>query len=399
MAGHWLAGKRRLAHWWYDLLWPPIRWALAVVFRWLPFPSSVLGPPKNIIWDVAAYLQDSRAPAFRDGHWQIPVRADEVVSFAGDPPAHPAFSNRMLHRFAALAVLHLSPGRLALSEGVVVSPDDRVFNDFTHNWGNSLWRHPVFRRAKMPPMQRHRGIYATIVTPGAPRNYWHWLMDALPRIAVLEEAGLKQFTLITSSRMLPWQAESLRMLGYPPERWVEFGDDYWELESLLVPSFVHETGFSRPWAVRWLRERLLPAGTGGPGRRRIYLSRSNATRRRLINEEEISAFLAGEGFEVVSAENLTVREQIGIFSQAERIVAPHGAGLTNLLFTPEKIRVLELFSPRYVNPCFFSLSMVLRHQYSCLLGNTAATGPATDWVTMAEDFAVPLKDIQAALRG
>jgi hypothetical protein len=29
---------------------------------------------------------------------------------------------------------------------------------------------------------------------------------------------------------------------------------------------------------------------------------------------------------------------------------------------------------------------------------TAATGSTSDWVTMAEDFMVPLEDVQAALK-
>jgi hypothetical protein len=389
--------KRKLAHWWYDVLRPQIGWMLAACLRWLPVPSSVFGLPKSVIWDVDEYIcTQARASTRREwtgGFWKIPVRESEVVAFEGRLPHHPAFAPRMIHKFAEVSVTHLPLGRLALAEGVVISPDDRVFDEFTHNWGESIWRHPVFQRAKMPTLRHTPGAFATIVTPGAPRNYCHWLWDALPRIAALELAEVHTIRLITSNKLRTWQVDSLRALGYPPDRYVEFGDDYWEMESLFVPSFTHETGYCRPWVVEWMRNRLLPASAVTNGQRRIYLSRRMAARRRLLNEEEVFEALRKEGFEEVVAENLSFQEQVGVFANAEVVVAPHGAGLANLLFAPATTRVIELFSPRYINPCFFSMSLVLRHDYSCLIGGTNAAGPTADWVTMAEDFIVPPEDV------
>ena len=37
------------------------------------------------------------------------------------------------------------------------------------------------------------------------------------------------------------------------------------------------------------------------------------------------------------------------------MVAPHGAGLVNLTFAPEGVRVLELFAPTYVDPGYWSI--------------------------------------------
>jgi hypothetical protein len=401
MVSRSLQAKRWLARVWFDLLRPRFGWALAILFRYLPVPSSVLGPPKDVIWDAKDFVIRAEQTARREGrggsHWVLPVRASEVIDFEGALPEHPAFSPRMIHKFAEISVTHLSRGRLALAEGVVISPDDRVFDEFTHNWGESIWRHPVFRRAKMPALRRQPGIFATIVTPGAPRNYCHWLWDALPRIAALEQSGVKDFRLITSHRMRPWQADSLLALGYSAERYVEFGDEYWEMDSLLVPSFVQETGYCRPWAVQWLRNRLLPAEQKKTPGRRIYLDRRWAPRRRLLNEEEVMAALQKEGFEEVAAERLTFSEQVALFASAEIIVAPHGAGLANLLFAPDGTQVIELFSPRYVNPCFFSMTLVRHQKYSCIIGKTDATGLTTDWVTMAEDFMVRPEDVLKAL--
>jgi capsular polysaccharide biosynthesis protein len=214
---------------------------------------------------------------------------------------------------------------------------------------------------------------------------------------LLEQARCLPWKLIVSNRVQPWQADSLALLGYGPDDFVEFGDEYWECETLLVPSFPHDTGFVHPRAAEWLRGRMVPSGRGKPSRR-LYLSRRKAPRRRLQNEMEILAGLRELGFEAVFAEELPFQEQISLFAQAEVIVAPHGAGLANLFFAPKGTRIVELFSPRYINPCFYSLSLVLNQPYACVVGRTDATGSTRDLVTMAEDFTVPPDEVFAAVR-
>jgi capsular polysaccharide biosynthesis protein len=48
------------------------------------------------------------------------------------------------------------------------------------------------------------------------------------------------------------------------------------------------------------------------------------------------------GFETVRCEELSFYEQISIFSKAEIIAGPHGAGLANMIVAPKDARVLEL---------------------------------------------------------
>ncbi|MEM1065164.1 MAG: glycosyltransferase family 61 protein, partial [Pseudomonadota bacterium] len=71
-----------------------------------------------------------------------------------------------------------------------------------------------------------------------------------------------------------------------------------------------------------------PSGAALP--RRAYLSRKSA--RSLENEDEICALLGERGFERIFAETLSVADQIGLFQEAEAIVAIHGAALGPLLW-------------------------------------------------------------------
>src|SRR5205823_4872222 len=77
--------------------------------------------------------------------------------------------------------------------------------------------------------------------------------------------------------------------------------------------------------------------------KRVYISRANARRRRVTNDEEIRDILVSRNFNIVLAEKFGVSQFAAIVQHAEMVVAPHGAGVTNVVFARPGIRVLELF--------------------------------------------------------
>ncbi len=90
--------------------------------------------------------------------------------------------------------------------------------------------------------------------------------------------------------------------------------------------------------------------------RKLYISRSDAHHRRVINETEIINILIPNGFEIVTLEGKSFSEQVALFASANVIVAPHGAGLTNLLYCNQSTKLYEFFSTDYVNKCFTEMS-------------------------------------------
>lgn len=96
--------------------------------------------------------------------------------------------------------------------------------------------------------------------------------------------------------------------------------------------------------------------------KKIYVSRafSNDGIRKLKNERELENKLSTMGFQIIHSEKLSLDEQIQIFSSAEIIVTPHGAGLTNILFCHAGFELVELFSENFITSDFF-----LRSFHSC----------------------------------
>jgi capsular polysaccharide biosynthesis protein len=101
-------------------------------------------------------------------------------------------------------------------------------------------------------------------------------------------------------------------------------------------------------------------------KRRLYISRNKAPMRRIVNEEEVFKLLESYNFERVYCEDLSFEEQIELFGEAEVILSPHGADLTNMVFAPPGTQVIELFSPRSTCICYWSLANTLGFPYSYL---------------------------------
>jgi len=81
--------------------------------------------------------------------------------------------------------------------------------------------------------------------------------------------------------------------------------------------------------------------------KRIYISRSKALLRKVLNEDELILPLKNLGFSIYNLENMTFEDQIKLFASAEFITGPHGAGLTWTLFASQEATLLEINLIRY----------------------------------------------------
>jgi capsular polysaccharide biosynthesis protein len=185
----------------------------------------------------------------------------------------------------------------------------------------------------------------------------------------LQAAGCADFDFVLlHGRPGRFQDEILDLLKVPPAKRLHCSKNYvHQFERLIVPAMPFPCEEVPPdWVCTWLRSLFPPAKTGP---KKIYLSRRGAPRRRLVNEAELEARLAGLGFACVQPERLSVAQQVEYFSDARYVVAPHGAALTNLVFAPSGARLLELFHPQHKNRTFYAnLAAACGHRYASFDG-------------------------------
>ena len=200
---------------------------------------------------------------------------------------------------------------------------------------------------------------AVVGVDGACSNYYHWLTNALARSRLCTEAIgsdtpilLPDFNVIADTpgrvKASVLQASTSAILGARACR-------------LLCPGVYRvrrlHVLWTRPTAPTDIAglERFYDlfdevAQATAPPRakvsRRIYLSRRGAHDERLPagRRELLDALLDENGFEALDLANMAFDAQVRAAADAELIVAPHGAGMTNLLFSPREARVIELTS-------------------------------------------------------
>ncbi|WP_143273260.1 glycosyltransferase family 61 protein [Azospirillum palustre] len=206
-----------------------------------------------------------------------------------------------------------------------------------------------------------RPLYRTVTIdqpvlflPSTP-NYWHFLVEVLPRVMVREHVAETRPLPVLLFDVRPYHREMLQLAGLPAEQVIDardlVGPDgarlLYRLKRAAVPSAI-----PYPVAYRWLRDRLLPQRSGdGPPTRRLYLSRrGSAPKHRIANDAEIAALLEDRGFETVQPERLGVLETIGLMAEAEVVVAPVGAATANQVFLPPGGHWVHLCNPDFFHP-------------------------------------------------
>jgi hypothetical protein len=140
-------------------------------------------------------------------------------------------------------------------------------------------------------------------------NYFHWMYDVVARSMLAEAIGPGAAPLFGIFRA-PFHPSTMDLLGPSgtPRRGLGTGVSLEVEELLYVPG---PTGFEPHPCILPVFDRLLAnAGAGKPPTRRLYVSRANDERRKLLNEREVLALLAMHGFETVQLDGLDVRAQV-----------------------------------------------------------------------------------------
>jgi capsular polysaccharide biosynthesis protein len=290
---------------------------------------------------------------------------------------HPLFhsQNRYLEgNYPNTFVVSLPHGRVTGGRGSVIADDGKMLFDVSVDWSagaQDARQHPFLRQRRLPKAERLAGTSTVLATSESAR-FFHWMTDALPRLEILRKAGPVAWEAIDHflvSEGIPAIRESLLLLGICEEAIVVTRrESHFLCDYLIVPSFPSAPGNVPPWAIDFLRSEFLPTHRAGSAKR-LYISRAKASGRKILNEEEIVALLSRRGFLCVTLEEMSLVDQIALFFEAEAIVAPHGAGLTNLVWCAPKTRVVEIFSPLYVNLCYWAIASLTQADYYYLLGS------------------------------
>lgn len=221
-------------------------------------------------------------------------------------------------------------------------------------------------RAKLPPPARRIPGAAVMLGLQWDYNYYHWLVEVLPRLALVADHRLP---LLLFGRPSAFQSRTLERLGIATGRQIWLTEPV-QVERLLFPSRLFHPAFPEAEAATWLRRRFVGPMTRLRTRlsrpRRLFVSRANAPSRQLGNEAELLEALRPHGFEAVDPGSLDFDSQVALFAGAEAIAGPHGAGFTNMVFARRGAAVLEILAPTHPIPCYWALAAACGHRHACI---------------------------------
>jgi capsular polysaccharide biosynthesis protein len=296
----------------------------------------------------------------------VTVRRPETIvrpPFVGFPeglaPLEPATDTEI----PRLAVAELPHGRvLGRSRALITGQNDLVW-ELSHYFGASHPRqHPVFGHPFPGEPHDVPGRLGVLASRGD-SNHYHFLIDVLPRLGVLEQAPdveMPERWYVPATT--PVQRQLLDLMGIAPEQRIDSVEvPHVRAECLVVPglpSVLKEN--NPPWVVEFLRSHLMKniKSTAPPkDRHPVYVARTaGVNNRAVLNQPAVIRRLEQRGFEVVDPSRLTAARQIETFASATVIVGAHGAALANLVFARPGAAVVELFPAGGVLPDYWRLA-------------------------------------------
>ncbi|WP_161827250.1 glycosyltransferase family 61 protein [Brevibacillus choshinensis] len=287
-------------------------------------------------------------------------------------------------------IVAMPMGRVWGENGAVISPDNKLIWDASHEIMTKPHEHSLFSQQKLPPVTFIPENLA-VLTHMEGYSYYFWMFDVLARIELLRRNDIQIDRYVFTSMTRAFQEETLLRLGVTCEKQI-ICDNHTHIQGLelIVTPLVADTGMTPKWVCEFLREEFLEKPGIKPSRdfKRIYVSRGDAKRRQVKNEQDVMDYLKRYGFDCVLLDGLSVAEQAQIFFSAEVVIAPHGAALTNLVFSKPGTKVIELFSPLWLRHTYCIISQHFDLDYSRLIG----IGHGSSVILSS-----PLSDIQIAL--
>jgi capsular polysaccharide biosynthesis protein len=358
----------------------------ARVFPFISIDRDRLYPPTLICDSTPEWISKS------GHHFQAKISNVDATCTVPNPlpkTVHESVRHQFLmdqnYAYPETFVASISRGQ-ATNRGFIITPDRQFLHDVSTYFYDDTRKTVAAALSqdwKLEPLTEVNGRVAVLATEGA-NLYYHWLFQLLPRYELLKRADMELGDIdhyYVNSQKSRFQRETLALLGIDRAKIID-GDQVPLLRAreLIVPSVPLGGGCFRPWMTEFLRDNFLPKNRDTrPSGRRLYISRARAGYRRVLNEAEVVELLRRHKFEVSEMEGLSVPEQAAAMASCEAVVAPHGGGLSNIVFCSPGTKIVEIFSPELVATYFWKLSNQLNLDYYYLLGNGHPAAHGSDY--------------------
>ncbi|WCJ59697.1 glycosyltransferase 61 family protein [Fontisphaera persica] len=222
---------------------------------------------------------------------------------------------------------------------------------------NSLW---ALNKTKI---EKLGGVWLCLLQRWG-KEYYHWIHDVMPMLYLIKDK-VKYDGIILNHDLLPYQIRSLEMLGIEEKIYHYNGSYRLEVESLIITTPVGSTFFTDGKLLKNMAMCIKSkAKNHTPYKAKIlYISRNDANTRRVLNEYKYRRILEANNIEVHMLSNYSLDEQMMLFSNAEVVIAPHGAGIINIIFSDRIKCLIEIDEEKSDRKMYEALAFDLDIRY------------------------------------
>ena len=185
-------------------------------------------------------------------------------------------------------------------------------------------------------------------------NYFSNLLQFLPRIFFNKKTNIKLAIHRNSSNKYRKFIKSILKTLNIEFTFVFLDDDFYYFEDSEFPQFM-----SLNDSIHLLKKFLNPKNNI-ENSKKIYVTRADSNYRKIINEDDVITHLINKGYRVINPQLYEIKEQIEIFSNAEKIIAPHGSNLANIVFCKPGTEIFE------ITPIFKDNEKIFKNRFSNL---------------------------------
>jgi len=214
----------------------------------------------------------------------------------------------------------------------------------------------------------------------AKNNYYHWLIDVLPKILILEDEIKKNKikNILVPNYEKRYQVESLscffkkndtNFINLSQNKFLQFDNVIFCTNNSNFEFYNYD--LLKKFQNKILKYIKLKKIKAKYDYKKIYIDRFDANKKKdrfLVNEKKLKNKLKKEGFKFITLSNYSFFEQVLIFNNAKLIVGLHGAGLANILFVKKTTKIIELTNSEWPD-MYYKLSRCLNLNYNKIICN------------------------------
>jgi hypothetical protein len=193
-------------------------------------------------------------------------------------------------------------------------------------------------------------------------NYFHFFTDVANKVIVLKEHGMLHLPFVISEKMFKKRYFQFLLNEtdfFKDINWyVLKANEYIRCKKVYICA-------PMPYEAEYFDHLRSSLGIEHSKdlSQRIFLNRSKKSGRNIKNWEKIQSILSKYDFQVVDTAEMSFKDQFETFSKTKYLISIHGAGNTNILFTPKELHFLEICPENRIAGQYYWLSKALGIEY------------------------------------